>query len=81
MEEDLLNAIDSGQISGATLDVQSIEPLPQDHPFWDHTQVKITPHIATVTSAEGSAEEVAKNYLRLSSGEDLLNVIDLDRQY
>ena len=81
VEEDLLNAIDSGQISGATLDVQSIEPLPQDHPFWDHAQVKITPHIATVTSAEGSAEEVAKNYLRLSSGEDLLNVIDLDRQY
>ncbi len=81
VEEDLLNAIDSGQISGATLDVQSIEPLPQDHLFWDHAQVKITPHIATVTSAEGSAEEVAKNYLRLSSGEDLLNVIDCDRQY
>ena len=81
VEEDLLAAVDSGQISGATLDVQSIEPLPQDHPFWDHTQIKITPHIATVTFAEEGAEEVAENYLRLSSGKDLSNVIDLDRQY
>tara|TARA_Y100001960_G_C14736747_1_gene860743 strand:+ start:275 stop:1204 length:930 start_codon:yes stop_codon:yes gene_type:complete len=81
VEEDLLAAVDSGQISGATLDVQSIEPLPQDHPFWDHTQIKITPHIATVTFAEEGAEEVAENYVRLSSGKDLSNVIDLDRQY
>lgn len=81
VEKDLLAAVDSGQISGATLDVQSIEPLPQDHPFWDHTQIKITPHIATVTFAEEGAEEVAENYVRLSSGKDLSNVIDLDRQY
>jgi len=81
IEKDLLDAIDSGQISGATLDVQSIEPLPQDHPFWSHPGIKITPHIATITIAESAAQEVAENYMRLTNGEDLLNVVDFQRQY
>ena len=81
IEKDLLHAIDSGQISGATLDVQSIEPLPEDHPFWSHPAIKITPHIATITIAKGSAQEVAENWTRLANGEELLNVVDFQRQY
>ena len=81
IEKDLLDAIDSGQISGATLDVQSIEPLPQDHPFWSHPAIKITPHIATITIAESSAQEVAENCMRLTNGEELLNVVNFQRQY
>ena len=81
IEKDLLDAIDSGQISGATLDVQSIEPLPEDHPFWSHPAIKITPHIATITIAKSSAQEVAENWTRLANGEELLNVVDFQRQY
>ena len=81
IEIDLLDAIDSGQISGATLDVQSIEPLPEDHPFWSHPAIKITPHIATITIAKSSAQEVAENCTRLANGEELLNVVDFQRQY
>ena len=81
IEIDLLDAIDSGQISGATLDVQSIEPLPEDHPFWSHPAIKITPHIATITIAKSSAQEVAENWTRLANGEELLNVVDFQRQY
>src|SRR3546814_4118617 len=39
VEGDLLAALDSGQISGATLDVFQQEPLPADHPFWEHPRV------------------------------------------
>lgn len=81
VEEDLIAAIDSGRLSGATLDVQRTEPLPQDHPFWTHPKIKITPHIATFTYARSCAGQVAENYRRLAAGEPLLNVVDMTRQY
>jgi len=52
-----------------------------EHPFWDHPKIKITPHIATITSPEYAAPDVAENYRRLKVGEPLLNVIDVERQY
>src|SRR5699024_10216637 len=36
VESDLLTALDTGHISGATLDVFRQEPLPVGHPFWTH---------------------------------------------
>ncbi len=81
VEEDLIIAVDSGRLSGATLDVQREEPMAPEHPFWDHPKIKITPHIATITSPEYAAPDVAENYRRLKVGEPLLNVIDVERQY
>ncbi|MEM9218352.1 MAG: glyoxylate/hydroxypyruvate reductase A [Cyanobacteria bacterium P01_F01_bin.150] len=52
VEQDLLEALDSGQLSGACLDVFSTEPLPKNHPFWLHDQITITPHVATQTDSE-----------------------------
>src|SRR3546814_14100269 len=46
VEGDLLAALDSGQISGATLDVFQQEPLPAAHPFWEPPRVLMTPHTA-----------------------------------
>ena len=40
VEEDLLAALESGQVAGALLDVFRSEPLPDDHSFWDHPRVR-----------------------------------------
>src|SRR6185312_4244642 len=49
VEEDLIPALDSGQLSGAVLDVFREEPLPPDHRFWRHPRIIVTPHIAAET--------------------------------
>src|SRR6267378_1485652 len=46
VEEDLLAALASGQLSGAVLDVFRDEPLPAGHPFWHHPRIVVTPHVA-----------------------------------
>lgn len=46
IEKDVLAALDSGQLSGASLDVFPVEPLPPEHPFWSHPNVIVTPHDA-----------------------------------
>lgn len=51
VEADLLAALASGQLSGASLDVFAVEPLPQDHAFWTHPQIVMTPHDACDISA------------------------------
>ncbi|HEY2593756.1 MAG TPA: NAD(P)-dependent oxidoreductase, partial [Chloroflexota bacterium] len=44
--DDLVQALQSGTIAGAGLDVYEIEPLPADHPLWDAPNVLLTPHTA-----------------------------------
>ena len=48
-DNDLLKALDSGKLSGCTLDVFNEEPLPPEHPFWSHDKVTVTPHICSDT--------------------------------
>lgn len=77
----LLAALDSGQIGHATLDVFRVEPLPQDHPFWAHPHVTVTPHIAADTRPATSAEVIAENIRRGEAGEPFLNLVDRARGY
>lgn len=77
----LIAALDNGQIAHATLDVFRIEPLPQDHPFWAHPQVTITPHIASATRPKTAAQVVAMNIHRNETGEGLLHVVDRTAGY
>lgn len=81
VEDDLLAALESGQVSGACLDVFRAEPLPPESPFWKHPKVIVTPHIAAETFARSSAPQVAENYKRLRGGRPLLNVVDRERGY
>jgi glyoxylate/hydroxypyruvate reductase A len=81
VEEDLLAALDSGHLSGATLDVFQKEPLPKKHPFWTHPRVFMTPHIASMTVPESAVRAVVANIQRLEAGEALQHVVDLKRGY
>ncbi|MFA5663388.1 2-hydroxyacid dehydrogenase [Castellaniella sp.] len=58
-EEDLIPALDDGLLSGATLDVFQVEPLPADHPFWCDERIVITPHVAADTVLQDAVEQVA----------------------
>ena len=76
VEDDLIPALDSGQLAGATLDVFHQEPLPADHPFWGHAGVTITPHVASISDPRSVADLVAENIRRVEAGDSPLNVVD-----
>lgn len=81
VEQDLLDALDSGRISEATLDVFRTEPLPRDHPFWTHPKITVTPHSAGDPFADFAAKAVAENILRFRRGEALPNLFDRKAGY
>lgn len=80
-EEDLLWALDEGIIDSAWLDVFKQEPLPEDHAFWQHPKIVITPHIASVTDFRSAAGVFAENYRRCMAGQSLLYAVDRDMGY
>jgi glyoxylate/hydroxypyruvate reductase A len=80
-EADMLAALDSGHITGASLDVFGQEPLPPDHPFWSHERVIVTPHVAAVTHARTSVTHLAEQIRRFEAGEPLENLVDRKRGY
>ena len=80
-DDALLAALDAGQVGHATLDVFRVEPLPQDHPFWSHPRVTVTPHIAADTRAASASRVIAENVRRGEAGEAFLNLVDRQRGY
>jgi glyoxylate/hydroxypyruvate reductase A len=80
-EEAVLAALDSGQLAHATLDVFPVEPLPQDHAFWSHPKVTVTPHIASETRPQTAARVVAENIRRGTLDHKLLHVVDREAGY
>lgn len=80
-DDALLAALDAGQIDHATLDVFRMEPLPQDHPFWQHPKVTVTPHIASETRAPSASRVIAKNIRRGEAGEPFLHLVDRGAGY
>ncbi|OHV18935.1 glyoxylate/hydroxypyruvate reductase A [Rhizobium sp. RMa-01] len=77
----LIEALDSGRLAAAMLDVTDPEPLPADHPLWQHPKVTITPHIASVTQPETAAHSVIENIRRHRAGKDLIGLVDRTRGY
>jgi len=72
----LLDALDSGKVAHATLDVFRVEPLPVEHPFWKHPQVTVTPHIASETRPMSASRTIAENMRRGEAGEPFLYTVD-----
>lgn len=81
VEEDLIEALDTDQLSGALLDVFREEPLPEDHSFWSHPKIRITPHVASVSNPDSVIELLLDNTKRLIEGDSLINVIDRETGY
>jgi glyoxylate/hydroxypyruvate reductase len=81
IEADLIAALDSGQLAGATLDVFAEEPLPPENPLWRHAKVLITPHVASYSLPATGAEGVVENIRRARAGQPLLHQVDRTRGY
>jgi len=81
VDEDLIAALDSGQLSHAALDALWPEPLPPQSPLWLHPQVTVMPHIARRPTVAQLVTEIVANIRSLRSGGGLLEQIDLVRGY
>jgi glyoxylate/hydroxypyruvate reductase A len=81
VDDDLLALLDSGHIAHATLDVFATEPLPDDHPYWSHPRVMVTPHASAWTLPKTAAETIADNIRRHRAGQPMTHVVDLDKGY
>ena len=81
VENDLLDALDSGQLRAAILDVLQQEPAAADHPFWQHPDIVLTPHIAAMTHPDSAFEGLLKNIRRFERGENMLGQVDRGRGY
>jgi glyoxylate/hydroxypyruvate reductase len=81
VEQDLLDALEHGQLAAAMLDVFNEEPLPADHPFWQQPRITITPHSSAQTLRDESVVQVAEKIAALERGETISGVVDIERGY
>jgi glyoxylate/hydroxypyruvate reductase len=80
-ESDLIPALESGQLAAASLDVMSVEPLPEGHPFWRHKRIFLTPHLAADVDPLTSAVAIAQQIARIEAGRPLQHVAERSRGY
>jgi len=80
-EADFMAALDSGQLSGASVDVFRAEPLPADHPFWRDPRLRITPHIARDSMPHIVSEQALLSARELLAGQPLSLAVDPAQGY
>ncbi|MGI9452566.1 MAG: 2-hydroxyacid dehydrogenase [Geminicoccaceae bacterium] len=81
VEADLIDALDSGQLAGATLDVFETEPLPDHSPLWLYERILITPHVASYCLPKTAAKDVAENIRLARAGKPLKHQVDRSKGY
>lgn len=81
VEDDLLALLDSGHLAGATLDVFRTEPLPPQSRFWQHSSVRVTPHIAGVTLVDRAAAQIAGKIRDQAAGRPISGLVDRSAGY
>ena len=79
--DDLIRALDSGQLSYAALDALWPEPLPSDSPLWLHPKITVMPHVARRPTVAQLVTEIAANIRSLETGGPLLQQIDTAMGY
>lgn len=81
----LADALNSGHLAGAAIDVTEPEPLPKDHPLWDADNLLITPHISGNDHLKETHERIIKiaadNLNRFMEGRELRNIVDFTTGY
>jgi phosphoglycerate dehydrogenase-like enzyme len=79
-QEALIEALNSGKLGGAALDVMMPEPLPVDHPLWNAKNVIITPHVSGNMSLEytcdAAVELFCEDLRRYAAGLPMENIVD-----
>ena len=68
VEKDLIEALDNGKLSAATIDVFCKEPLPPEHQYWDDPRIMVTPHDASESSISAVAQQVTSCVYDLARG-------------
>ena len=81
VEDDLIAAVDNGHLRGATLDVMRQEPLPTEHPFWDHPGINVWPHVSAQTHGATSGPQIAEAIADIRAGRDPRNSVNIARGY
>lgn len=81
VEADLIDAVRSGHLAGAALDVQCHEPMPEDDPLWDVPGITVTPHIAAQSSPHTIAAQFVHGWHCLQRGESPPHQVDRTRGY
>jgi glyoxylate/hydroxypyruvate reductase A len=81
VDADILAALDSGALKGASLDVFEHEPLPKDSRLWAHPAVYLSPHNAAISSPKAIAALVARQIEAYERGEPLAHAVDRRRGY
>jgi glyoxylate/hydroxypyruvate reductase len=76
VESDLVDALRSGPLGGAMLDVFAEEPLPQKHPFWTLPTLRLTPHVCGPIVPEDVAPFFLENLDRYLRRVPLLREVD-----
>lgn len=82
-EPALVDALKTGQVGFAALDVFAVEPLPSDSPLWDLPNVLISPHTAAldVREEERIAEQFCENLRAFLDASPMTNLVDPDQGY
>ena len=80
-ETELINALESGQIAGAVLDVFEEEPLPETHPFWETPNLWMTFHTSAPSFPTYIAKVFIENYHRFINGQALKYQVDFELGY
>jgi glyoxylate/hydroxypyruvate reductase len=81
VDEDLIMALDSGQLSYAVLDAVWPEPLPPTSPLWLHPRVTVMPHVARRPTVVQLVTEIAANIRGIEAGRQPLQEVDVTMGY
>ena len=81
VEADLATALHNGIIAAAVLDVYQVEPLPENHVFWDTPNLTLTSHTAAPSFPNEVFDIFIENYRRFKRGEALIYSVDFEKGY